>query len=82
MNDPVIERILSQKDYVDAVLLEALEDGQLREALRDPTWRDMFLRSYRMKDKDIPSLIKAVEKMSERQWDALLNMMEVLSQSG
>lgn len=80
MKDPVVDRVLSDKELIDLELLDILEDETLRGSLRNPVWREMFLRSYRMKDRNIPSLIEAIEKMTDRQWQALLNMMEVLTQ--
>jgi len=80
LSDPVVDRILSRKELVDLELLDVLEDETLREALRSPVWQKVFLRSYQMKDRNIPNLIESVEKMTDRQWEALLNMMEVLIQ--
>jgi transcriptional regulator with XRE-family HTH domain len=81
MNDPVVGCILAEKDLLDLDLLNALrEDGSLREALRHPVWRGMLAASYQMKNKDIPGLIDSVKRMSERQWEALSNMMDVLTQ--
>lgn len=80
LSDPVVDRILSQKELIDLELLDALKDETLREALRSPIWRKVFLRSYQIKDRNIPNLIESVERMTDRQWEALLNMMEVLVQ--
>ena len=74
LSDPVIDRVLSQKELVDLELLDVLKDETLREALRSPVWRNVFLRSYQMKDRNIPNLIESVERMTDRQWEALLNM--------
>lgn len=80
MNDPVVDRILSEKKIIDMELLDILEDEVLREALRNPVWREVFLRSYQMKDRNIPNIIESIEKMTDRQWQAFLGMVEVLTQ--
>ena len=83
MNDPMVEYILVEKDLLDLDFLKALkDDDSLREALKHPVWRGMLATSYGMKDKDIPGLIDSVRRMSERQWKALSNMMDVLTQGG
>ena len=80
MNDPIVEYLLSQKEILDPQILEALKEPDIRDALKNSKWRKVFLKSYQMEDKDIPILIETVEKMNDRQWGAMLNMMEVLTQ--
>ncbi len=80
MNDPIVEYLLSQKEILDPQILEALKEPDMRNALKNSKWRKVFLKSYQMEDKDIPILIETVEKMNDRQWGAMLNMMEVLTQ--
>jgi len=72
----------------DGELLEALKDPALREAirdrgirgiLRDPKWKEALAGVGQVEDRDIPELLQAVSKMDEKQWQALFNMVQVLT---
>ena len=78
IDDPVTEYLLSEDRVIDEELLEILKDRRIREALKDPVWREVFVRGYEMQGKDIPALIRAVAQMDEKQWQALANMIDVL----
>ena len=79
LTDPVLQQLLSADEALDPSLLEALADGNIRGALQDKDWSGMLSRCYRIRKKrDIPSLLALVEAMSDKQWTAMIQMLEAM----
>ena len=77
LTDPVINRLLSAREPFDPSLLEALADADLRAALAQPEWRQIFIRSYQVRKKrDIPGLLDRLEAMNDKQWNGLMGLLE------
>jgi transcriptional regulator with XRE-family HTH domain len=77
--DPVIQQILNEGRPLDAQLLVALEEEDLRAALKDAGWRELLGRCYRMRRRrNIPGLLAVVEAMTDKQWKAMVNMLEAM----
>ena len=75
--DPVIQCLLTAKEPLDEDVLKALEDEDIRGALGLAIWREAIARSFRIgKKRDIPGLLAMVEAMDDKQWMALIGMVE------
>ena len=77
LSDPLFEHLL-KIDWITPEILEALSSPDFSFAIRDPQWRQIFLDGFRMRDRDIVGLIQIVGKMKKVQWEALMNMVQVL----
>jgi len=63
----------------DPALREAIKDRGIRGILRDPRWKEALAGVVQVEDRDIPELLQAVSKMDAKQWQALFNMVQVLT---
>jgi hypothetical protein len=51
----------------------------VRAALLEPSWREMIGRCYRLRRKrNTPGLLALVETMTDKQWRAMVNMLEAM----
>ena len=76
--DPVLQEILASNGPVDPSVLAALNDEDIRKALKEPTWRDSFSRCYRVnirRKRDIRTLLSLVESMNDKQYSAMMNLL-------
>ena len=79
LTDPVLQRLLEAEEPLEPGILEALSDDSIRGALREKTWRDLFVRCYRLRKKRaIPDLLALVVAMSDKQWMAMMNILETM----
>jgi len=79
LGDPVLQQLLTKKAPLDPQLLEALEEADVRDALLEGSWREMIGRCYRLrKRRNTPGLMALVEAMSDKQWKAMINMLEAM----
>ena len=79
LTDQVFQRLLSADEPLDPRLLEALADEDIRGALQEEGWSGLLARCYRIRNKrDIPGLLALVEAMSDKQWTALMNLLETM----
>ena len=79
LTDPVVQRLLAENASLDPSILEALTDENIRSALKEKAWSAMFARCYQVRKKrDIPSLLALVEAMSDKQWTAMMNILETM----
>jgi len=81
LKDPLIQRLLAARETLDPNLLEVLADADVRGMLTEKPWREMMARWYRLRRKrDIPGLLGLIESMSDRQWNAFIQMLEAMAQ--
>ena len=81
LNDPVLQQIVSSSNPVDPAVLAALGDENIRAALTEDTWRESFSRCYRVnsrKKRDIQALLLLVESMNDKQYSAMMNLLEAM----
>ena len=79
LSDPLFEHLL-KIDWITPEILEIFSTPDFSAAICDPRWRQVFLDGFRMQDRDIVGLIQAIQKMKKTQWDALMNMVNVLQE--
>ena len=79
LTDPVLQHLLAADEELDPSLIEALADGNIRGALQDENWSAVLSRCYGIRKKrDIPSLLVLVEAMNDKQWTAMMNVIEAM----
>ncbi len=77
--DPVFKGLIAANRPLDQGLLKALGDDTIRAALQEESWCEMFARSYRGKRKrDVPAVLALVEAMTDKQWTAVMNLLETM----
>lgn len=77
LTDPVIRSLLSSGQSLDAGVVEALVDPNIRGALGDAKWRRAIARCYPLGAKrDISELLAFVEVMNDKQWNGIMTMLE------
>ena len=79
LTDPVWNRLLGNRELLDAELLEALENPSLRRALKNGGWRQAVAAGVGMPDRDIPTLIQIIGRMTAQQWEALLTTAKAMA---
>ena len=81
--DPVLQGLVAAKRPLDHGILKALGDETIRAALQEESWREMFARSYRGKRRrDVPAVLALVEAMTDKQWTAVMNLLETMDING
>ena len=81
LNDPVLQTIVSSSSPLDPEVLAALGDENIRAALAEETWRACFSRCYRVNSgqkRDIQALLLLVESMNDKQYSAMMNLLEAM----
>ena len=77
LTDALISRLLETDAPFESSVLDALSRSEITAGLSDPHWVDTFERCYRVgKKRNVPSLIKLVEAMNDKQWNGLMAMLE------
>ena len=77
LTDALISRLLETDAPFESSVLDALSRSEITAGLSDPHWVDTFERCYRVgKKRNVPSLIKLVEAMNDKQWSGLMAMLE------
>ena len=79
LTDPVLQQLLTKREPLDPRLLEALDAADIRGVLLEAAWREMVGRCYRLRKKrNVPGLLALVEAMTDKQWKAMINMLEAM----
>jgi transcriptional regulator with XRE-family HTH domain len=79
LTDPVVERLLAADEPLDPGILDALADENIRGALKEEMWSTVFARCYQnRKKRDILGLLVLAEAMSDKQWTAMMNILETM----
>lgn len=79
LTDPVLSRLIGNRELLDAELVEALEVPGIRKALKSSTWREAIAAGVGMPERDVPQLIRVVEQMTPQQWEALLGTAKAMA---
>ena len=81
LSDPVLQQFVSSSNPLDPGVLAALGDEDIRAALTQENWRDSFSRCYRVnrrKKRDIQALLLLVESMNDKQYSAMMNLLDAM----
>jgi transcriptional regulator with XRE-family HTH domain len=81
LNDPVLQQIVSSSNALAPGVLAALGDENICQALTEETWRESFSRCYAVntrKKRDIQVLLTLVESMNDKQYSAMMNLLEAM----
>ncbi|MDA0744899.1 MAG: helix-turn-helix transcriptional regulator [bacterium] len=79
LTDPIVGKLLSNRDLLDPELFAALEQPELRSILKDEAWRAALVDAVSMSERDLPSLIRVARQMTPQQWEALLNTAKAMA---
>ncbi len=79
LRDPVVSQLLSSKEPLDPMLLEALADPETRSLLEDQPWLEAVARVRKtQKKRDLLGLLALVEAMDDKQWGAIMGIIETM----
>jgi transcriptional regulator with XRE-family HTH domain len=79
LTDPIVQRLLAVDEPLDPGVLEALGDENIRGALKEEKWCRVFARIYQnRKKRDIQGLLDLVSAMNDKQWTAMMNILETM----
>lgn len=79
LSDPVVQRLLDADEPIDSEVLAALANADIRRLLAEEVWRERMARCYRIRSKrNILALLALVESMTDKQWKAMVNMLDAM----
>ena len=77
LSDPVVDKILSSEEPLDPALLGVLSNPEITALLGDQPWLEAVARARKkQKERDVLHLLALVEAMDDKQWNAIMGIIE------